>query len=199
MLENLLQLIKDAGQDNVVANPDVPNEQNEAVLAEAGQAVAGTLQSALANGNVADVMSLFNASSDAQIMSSPVAQNMQSGFLESVTSKLGINKNVAMGLAATMLPMVISQFVKRTSSTAPQDSGFNLNSLIGSLTGGGQSGGGGFDIGNLVSQFTGGGQQQAQGGGGFDIGSLISQISGGAQQQQNSGGLSSLIQGFFGK
>ncbi|TAD93827.1 MAG: hypothetical protein EAY75_00700, partial [Bacteroidetes bacterium] len=175
------------------------NEYNEAVMAEAGQAVAGTLQAELANGNVADVMALFNGKSNAQIMSSPVAQNMQSGFLENITGKLGINKNVAMGLASTLLPMVISQLVKRTNSTEPQHSGFNIASLIGSLTGGGQGGGGGLDIGNIISQFTGGGQQQPQAGGGFDIGSIISQIAGGAQQQKGGGGLSSLIQGFFGK
>ena len=118
MLENLFQLIKDYGQEEVVNNPDIPNEQNEAVMAEASHAVAGTLQQTLAQGNVQDVMNLFNSNNSAQIMSSPVAQNMQAGFMDNVTNKLGINKNVAIGLAATLIPMVISKMVKRTRSTA---------------------------------------------------------------------------------
>lgn len=199
MLENLFQLIKEAGQEHVVDNPDVPNEQNEAVMAEAGQAVAGTLQNALANGQIDEVMSMFKSNNATQIMSNPVAQNMQAGFMDNITSKLGINKNVAIGLAATLLPMVISKMVNRTNSNATADSGFNLNSLIGSLTGGGGQSAGGFDIGGLINKFTGGGGGQQASNGGFDIGSLISQVTGGAQQQQSSGGLSSLIQGFFGK
>ena len=45
MLEDLFKMVKEFGQQEVVENPDVPNEQNDAVMAEASQAVAGTLQS----------------------------------------------------------------------------------------------------------------------------------------------------------
>jgi hypothetical protein len=197
MLENLFQLIKDYGQEEVVNNPDIPNEHNEAVMAEASHAVAGTLQQALAQGNMQEVMSLFNSNSSAQIMSSPVAQNMQAGFMDNITNKLGINKNVAIGLAATLIPMVISKMVKRTRSTAETDNGFDLGNLISSLTGGQRSGGGGFDIGSLVSQFTGGGP--SNGAGGFDLGDIISQVTSGANQQQSAGGLSSIISNFFRK
>jgi hypothetical protein len=197
MLENLLQLVKEYGQEQVVDNTDIPNEQNEAVMAEASYAVAGTLQNALASGQMDEVMKMFSTGSSSQIMSNPVAQNMQSGFVDNITSKLGINKNVAMGLAATLIPIVISKFVKRTRSTAPQDSGFDLGGLIGSLTGGG-AGNGGLDIGGLISQFTGGGGQQ----GGFDLQNIISQVTNGARQQQTNtggGGLMDVINGFFGK
>src|SRR5262245_42818798 len=131
MLENLFQLVKEYGQEQVVDNTDIPNEHNGQVMAEASYAVAGTLQNALANGQVQEVMGLFNTNSSSQIMSSPVAQSMQSGFVDNITSKLGINKNVAIGLAATLIPIVVSKLVKRTNSTAASDSGFNLNGLIG--------------------------------------------------------------------
>ena len=192
MLENLFNLIKEYGKEQVVDNPDIPNEQNEAVMAEASHAVAGTLQSELANGNMGDVMKMFGSQSSSQIMSNPVAQNMQLGFMENITNKLGIDKNVARGLAATLIPMVISKLVKRTNSTAEADSGFNLNSLIGGLTGGG----GGMDFSNLLRQFTGGSNDNS---GGFDLNNIISQVSNGAAKQQQSGGLSNLINGFFGR
>ena len=78
MLENLFNLIKEAGQEQVVENPDIPNEHNDAVLAEASHAVAGTMQDALANGQGEEIQKMFESNSSAQIMSNPVAQNMHS-------------------------------------------------------------------------------------------------------------------------
>ncbi len=210
MLENLLNLVKEFAQDNVVENPDVPNEQNEEVVAEATNAVATGLQDALANGQGQDVLALFNSKSSAQVMSSPVAQNIQGGFLDNITSKLGINKNVAIGLASTLIPIVISKLVKRTND--PANSSFDIGGIISSLTGGGGNSGGG-GIGNLISQFTGGGnsgggignlisQFTGGNGGGGGIGDLISQFTGGAKQQQaqqGGGGFMDIIKGFMGK
>lgn len=191
MLEDLFNMVKEFGQQEVVENPDVPNEQNDAVMAEASHAVAGTLQSQLAQGNMAGIMQMFQGKDDSEIMNSPVAQNMQAGFLDNITSKLGINKNVAMGLAASLLPMVISKLVNRTNSTAAADSGFSLNNLIGGLTGGG----GGMDLSGLLNQFSSGGG----GNGGLDINNILSNVTNNAAQQQQSGGLNSLINGFFGR
>jgi hypothetical protein len=215
MLENLLNLVKEYAQENVVENPDVPNEQNDEVVAEATNAVASGLQDALANGQGEDVLALFNSKSPAQAMSSPVAQNIQGGFLDNITSKLGINKNVAIGLASTLIPIIISKMVKRTND--PNNSSFDIGSIISSLTGGGgNNAGGGGGIGDLISQFTGGGNSGGGGGignlisqftgggngGGGGIGDLISQFTGGAKQQQaqqGGGGLMDIIKGFMSK
>ncbi|MCU0334597.1 MAG: hypothetical protein MUF62_06045 [Chitinophagaceae bacterium] len=196
MLDNLLQLVKDFGENEVVNNPAIPNEHNNAVMSEAGMAVAGTLQQALASGNVQEVLAMFQQG-DADVMSNPLAQQAQGSFMDSITSKLGIDKGAAAGVAGSLLPMIMNALVKRTNSQAPEDSGFDLSSLIGSLTGGGQPGGqGGLDIGGLINQFTG---QGGQGGaGGFDLNNIINQVKGGGNQG-GGGGLGDLIQGFFGK
>ncbi|MES2777760.1 MAG: hypothetical protein V4722_26510 [Bacteroidota bacterium] len=191
MLENLLNLVTEYAQDNVVDNPDIPNEQNNEVVAEATHAVAGGLQDALANGHTEDVLALFNSKSAAQAMSSPVAQQIQGGFLDNITSKLGINKNVAIGLASTLIPIVISKLVKRSND--PNNSSFDIGGIVSSLTGGSNAGGSG--IGNLISQFTSGGNNSSGG-----IESLINQFTGGAQQQQKhqgGSGLMDLIKGFI--
>lgn len=192
-------MVKEFGQSEVVDNPAVPNEHNNAVLGEASYAVAGTLQQALANGNVSDIMSLFKQEDN--VMSNPLAQQAQGSFIDNITSKLGIDGKTATGLAASLLPTIINSLVKRTNSQAPQDSGFDLGGLIGSLTGGGggnAGGGGGFDIGGLIKQFTGGGGGNANSGG-FDLNNIINQVKGNAQQQQGGNGLMDMIQGFFGK
>lgn len=196
MLDNLLQLVKDFGENEVVNNPAIPNEHNNAVMGEAGMAVATTLQQALANGNVQEVLAMFQQG-DADVMNSPLAQQAQGSFLDNITSKLGIDKGAAAGVASSLLPMIMNTLVKRTNSQAPEDSGFDLSSLIGSLTGAGQPGGqGGLDIGGLINQFTG---QGGQGGsGGFDLNNIINQVKGG-DNQGGGAGLGDLIQGFFGK
>lgn len=193
MLENLLNLVKELGQDQVVNNPAVPNEHNDAVIAEATHSVASGLQNALANGQGEDVVNLLQGQGNAA--NNPVAQNMQSSFLDNITSKLGIGSTAATGLAATFIPMILSKLTKQTND--PNNSSFDLGGIIGSLTGGGATGGG---IGSLISQFTGGGNNANAGGGG--IANLISQFTGGAQQQQaqqGSGGLMDIIQGFMHK
>jgi hypothetical protein len=189
MLDNILQMIREFGQQQVVENPEIPNENNNAVMAEASRAVTGTLQQQVASGNAGNIMDLFRNNDPQEIMRSPVAQEMQTGFMDNITRKLGINKNVAAGLAASFIPMILSKLVHRTNSNDPADNGFNLNDLVKSLTGG--SGGHGF--GNLVNQFT--GNQN----GGINPGNLATNAgeTGGDQGQQ--GGLNNLINDFFGR
>jgi hypothetical protein len=195
MLENLFQLIKEQGQTDVVDNPAVPNEQNNAVMAEASQAIAGTMQNALASGQTEQVQQLFQTDDTNQMMGNPLAQNMQGNFIDSITSKLGIYKNVAMGIAASLIPIVLSKLVRRTNSPAPQDSGFDLGGLIGGLTGGGGlMGGGGINMGNVLGQLT----SSGNGGGGFNLQDVLAQVTSGARNQQQQGGLQNIIKGFFG-
>lgn len=196
MLEQLLSMVKDLGQDQVVNNPEVPNEYNNAVMATASESVLGTFQQAISGGQGQELLSMFQGKSDDEIMANPLAQQVQGNFMDNITSKLGINSQTAAGLASTFIPMIINKMVKRTNSTADEDSGFNLESLLGGLTGGGGKQGG-LDIGSLIGQFTGGGRQSGGGG----IGDLLNQFTGGNKQagggQQDM--LSNLVKGFFGK
>lgn len=181
MLDQLLSMVKEMGQEQVVNNPEVPNEMNETVMASASESVLGVLQQAVAGGNAQSLMQMFQGQSDDEVMANPLAQQAQSGFLDNITSKLGIDSKTASGLAATFIPMIINNLVKRTNSTAPQDSGFSLEGLIGSFTGGGggaQQGGGG--IGDMLQNLIGGGNQQPNQAGGQDM-------------------IGNLIKGFFGK
>lgn len=199
MLEQLLSMVKDLGQHEVVNNPEVPNEYNETVMATASESLLGTMQQAIASGKGEELLKMFSSQHDGDIMANPLAQQVQSGFMDNITSKLGINSKTAAGLAATFIPLIINGLVKRTNSTAHEDSGFSIEGLLRGLTGGGgQQQAGGMDISSLIGQFTGGGQQA----GGLDIGSLIGQFTGGGQAKQQAGGqdmIGNLIKGFFNK
>ena len=50
MLEQISELVKQYGQEAVVNNPDVPNEENSAVLAETTNTITDGMQNMLAGG-----------------------------------------------------------------------------------------------------------------------------------------------------
>ncbi len=204
MLDNLFDLVKGLAGDAVIKNQEVPNEQNEAVIAEATNTVAGGLQNMVAGGGLQSILSLFGGGGQQKgsLMSNPIVSMMIGHFANKLMNKYKLGSSQASGVAANLIPSVISNLISKTND--PSDNGFSLDSLLNSLTGGKSTevaqqqqaaGDNTFSFQNLISQFSGGGQQG--GGGLMDI---VSQIAGGAQnqqKQQGGGGLFDMIKGFI--
>ena len=66
MLEQISELVKQFGRQAVVENPDVPNEENNAVLAEATKTITGGMQNMLAGGGFEDIISMFTGRKQGQ-------------------------------------------------------------------------------------------------------------------------------------
>lgn len=139
MLENLLNLVKEHAGDSIINNPAIPNERNDDAIQAASSSIFSGLQNAFANGGTNDIMSLF--SSNQNFSSSSIAQNIHGGFVENLVSKLGIDSAQASSIATTLIPSVLQNFVHKTND--PNDKSFDLQGIIGSLTGGGQASAGG--------------------------------------------------------
>jgi hypothetical protein len=211
MLDNLVDLVKGLAGDAVVNNPDVPNEHNDDVVAEATNTVASGLQNMVAGGGLQNVISMFSGGGQQQgggnsLLSNPVVNMMVGHFASKLMSKFGLGSSQASGVANSLIPNVLSGLISKTND--PNNSNFTLDNLLHSLTGGQstqvaqeqQTGGNtGFNFQNLISQFTGGGggQQSAGGGGLMDIISKVTSGAQNAQQSQGGGGLMNLIQGFL--
>lgn len=181
MLEDLMKLIKEQSGEAVINNPAVPNEQNEAVMQETGASILGGLQNMLSQGNVKDVLSLFSSPSNAN-ESNPAVQQMSSGLLDSLTGKLGIGKQQAGGIVASLLPAVLSQLVSRTNN--PNDNGFNIQGIFNQLSGGRSSG---VDVQGLLGKFTQGGFDR-DGDGDVDLDDLKAAFAGGGATATVGGG-----------
>lgn len=203
MLENLLNLIKEHSTDAVINNPAIPNEKNDAVIADATHSVADGLQGVLAGGGLQSVLSLFSNNNNSRgngLLSNPIVSNIISSFTNKLTNNHGIAADQAGGIASSLIPSVLNSLINRTND--PNNSSFNIGSIISSLTGGGnsQTNSGGFDIGSLVSKFAGGGLD-ANNDGHVDLDDLISKVTGGAKQQQAQssagGGLMDIISGLM--
>ncbi|MES1218091.1 MAG: hypothetical protein ABUT20_21470 [Bacteroidota bacterium] len=215
MFEQISNLVKEFGQQSVVENPAIPNDQNNAVLAEATHTITGGMQNMLAGGGLQDILSLFtgggnNNQSNSQsggisgLLNNPAVASMVSNFVSSLMNKFNMSHAQATSVSNSLIPNVLNGLITRTTSTDPANSAFDLNSLIGSLTGGNvatKQSGGGFDFQGLLNQFTSGGGNA--GGGGFNLDNIINEVTQGAQQHQqqqqakSGGGIEDMIKGFF--
>ena len=199
MLENLFNLMKEQGVNEVINNPVIPNEKNDAVIGDATSSVAESFQEVLAGGGLRNVLSLFggntNAGSGSSLLNNPIVGNIITSFTNKLTAKHGIAGNEASGIANNLIPGVISSLINKTNN--PNDSSFDINSIIGSLTGGAAGRGSGIDLQGLIGRFT-NGSLDANGDGNVGLQDIISKVSGGAQQQQGGGGgLFDMIKGFI--
>lgn len=156
MLENLFDLVKSHSGEAIINNPAIPNEHNDAAINVASSSIFDTLKNAASNGNVSDIMSLFNGGNQAS--ASPLASIMQNDMVKNLISKFGIDQNAANNVASSILPNALNSLVSKTAD--PNDSSFNFQDILSKIT----NGAGGFDIGNLVNQFTGGNNSQSGGG-----------------------------------
>ena len=208
MLEELFNLVKNSAGDAVINNPDVPNEQNNEVVAEATNTVASGLRNIVAGGGLESIISLFNnkgqQSNGNSLLNNPIVNMMIGHFAGKLTNKYNVGGAQANNVAKNLIPDVISNLINKTND--PNNSTFSLEGLLNSITGGQttqvvqeqqNSGNNGFNFQDLIGQFTGGGQQNGGGNGLMDI---VSKLAGGAQSQQQKnggGGLMDLIKGFI--
>jgi hypothetical protein len=215
MLEQISELVKQYGQETVVNNPDVPNEENNAVLAEATNTITGGMQNMLAGGGLQDIISIFtgggnNNQSNTQstgiggLLKSPVVSMMVGHLISKLVGKFNMSPEKASSISNNLIPNVLNGLVNKTRSNDPSDDAFDLNDLIGSLTGGNaatsESSTGGFNFQGLVDQFTKGAGNGNSGQ--FNLQDIISQVTQGAQQNQaqqakGGSGIADMIKGFF--
>ena len=195
MLKELFDLVKGEATETVINNPDVPNQYNNDVVAEATNTVASGLRNVVAGGGVQNVLSMFGGNTNKKsLLSNPIVSMMMGHFASKLMNKFKMGPSQANNLSGNLIPNVLGQLINKSNDR--NDSSFSLEKLLASITGGrsnevtSQSGG----IGGLLNQFNGG--SQSNGGGGLM--DIVKSLAGGAQEQQqrNGGSLLDLIKGF---
>ena len=198
MLKELYDLVRGHATETVINNPAVPNEHNDAVVAEATNTVASGLRNVVAGGGLQSLLSLFGSGTNKKsLLSNPIVSMMMGHFAGKLMNKFNMNNDQANNVSGNLIPDVLGSLINKTNDS--NDSGFSLEKLLGSITGnkniaGNQNSGGG-GLQDILKQFGGGGGDSSNGRGLMDI---IKNLAGGAQQQQqqNGGGLLDIIKGF---
>jgi hypothetical protein len=214
MLEELFNLVKSHGTESVVNNAAVPNEHNEAVMAEATNSIAGGFQNILSGGGLQSILGLFGGGGNAatgnsgamSLMNNPIVSMIKGHFMNKLMSKFGMNSGAANGVAGSLIPSVLGSLINKTNDS--NDSSFNLTKIIGGLMGGNTApaaangaSAGGFDLGGLLGKVMGGGLDQNNDGQ-TNLQDLMGLVTGGAQQAQqqqaqSGGGILDMLKGFM--
>ncbi|MVT12185.1 hypothetical protein [Chitinophaga tropicalis] len=165
MWEQLMSMITESGQQSVIENPEVPNEHNEAVIAEAKDAIASKLGDLAASGQTQQVQEMLDTPDH------PEARSIQSNFATNIMEKFGINQQAAAGIAASLIPTVLNAIRGNANNNAAGNAGggFNIQDILQSLGGGGnlqstlsgigaklgldKDGDGDVDLGDLTKMF----------------------------------------------
>jgi uncharacterized protein YidB (DUF937 family) len=133
MLENLIDLIKQHAGSAIINNPAIPNSQNDAAVAETGNSIISSLKNMISSGNGQDVLNLLQ-DKGGDIASNPATQSISSNVVQSLMNKFGLDQNAANGVASNLIPDVLQSLVHKTND--PNDNSFDLQGIIGHLTGG---------------------------------------------------------------
>ncbi|MBN8835581.1 MAG: hypothetical protein ABS68_00650 [Niastella sp. SCN 39-18] len=202
MLEELFNLVKGVAGNAVVNNPEVPNDQNNAVMAEATNTVASGLRNIVAGGGLGSLVSLLKGSGNgnddkSSLLSNPIVAMMVGHFAGKLMNKFNLGNNEANNVATSLIPGVISSLINKTNSS---DAGgtFSIDNLLRSITGGQTEQvqqNSGTSITDLIGQLA-GGNGHSNAGGLMDIVSQLAQGAQAQQQRNGGGGLLDLIKGF---
>jgi hypothetical protein len=210
MLDQLFNIVKQFGQETVVNNPDVPNEYNQEVMADATQTIAGGFKNIVAGGGFQNILDLFKGGGAAGgiggLIKNPIVSMMIGHFISKLVGKYSMSPSVANNVANTLIPKSLNNLIEQTKD--PNNPNINMDGFIGSLIGGAateekqEEKGAGTPLQDLLEKFTGGGDNgNSGGGGGFDLQDIIGKLT---QKSQNSfeqgkggGGLVDMIKGFF--
>ncbi|MDR3651618.1 MAG: DUF937 domain-containing protein [Paludibacter sp.] len=135
MLENLIQLVKENATEAIVNNPAIPNEQNDAACETAATSIFDSLKNEVSNGGLSSITDLLSNNGGQNSTISTISNNVASELM----SKFGLESSAANNIVQSLVPNVVSQLTTKTND--PNDSSFNLQGIISSLTGGDAVGG----------------------------------------------------------
>jgi hypothetical protein len=131
MLETLMNLVRQQAGSAITNNAAIPgNKHEDAIQAVSGGILSG-LQQQVQGGGIGNLIGMLTGNSGAQ---QEVNQGVQKTVQDNLLQKLGISPQIAMSIAAAVVPMVLSKLSQKAQD--PNDNSVNTNDVVGSLSGG---------------------------------------------------------------
>ena len=184
MFDQLSELVKQFGNEAVVNNPAVPNEQNDAVMSEAGSSILSGLKDMVANGNINDLTGILSGKSSID-GNNPVVQQLTEKVTGNLGEKFGLSSDVAGSVASGLIPQILGGLINKAKD--PNQPGFNMSDLVSAISDG--KGGGLMDA---VSKYGGQFGLDQNNDGKVDMEDAMSAVT-------KKGGLGALLGKLFGK
>lgn len=151
MLEKIMSLVRGQVADSVDGISGIPEDKKEATVNTTAQSLVDGLKKYATPDKISQLSSMLGGGSPSA-SSGEVAGTLQTSVVSALGKKVGLDPAVAQKIASTVIPAVMSLLKKKVGDD--KDPGFNLQTLVGSLTGkgGGSAGGGVMD---MVGSFLG--------------------------------------------
>lgn len=184
MFDQLTELVKQFGGEAVVNNPAVPNEQNDAVMQEAGGSILSGLKDMVANGNISDLTGMLSGKTPINV-NNPVVQQLTEKLTGNLGEKFGLSSETAGGVASGLIPQILGGLVNKAKD--PNQPGFNMNDLVTAISNGKGNG-----LMDAVSKYGGQFGLDQNNDGKVDMGDAMAAVS-------KKGGLGGLLGKLFGK
>ncbi len=214
MLDQLFNIVKQFGQDTVVNNPDVPEEYNQDVMADATKTIASGFQNIMAGGGFQNILDLFKGGGTSAagktgglggLLKNPIVTMMVGYFISKLVSKYKMSPSSASNVANSLIPNALNSLIQQTND--PSNESATIDNLVGELVGRAgveadqNESREGFSLQNLLEQFSGAGNGGSGSAGGINIQDIIGSLTQKAQnrfgeQEGSGGGLMDLIRGF---
>jgi hypothetical protein len=132
MLEPLLKIVEQTAQKPIIENQSIPDQLNNAAIKEVTNQIFTSLKGQVAQGNMQQVISMFQTGSRG-ISTNPVVNSIVSSVAESLVAKFGIQSSVSQSVAASLVPTVLNEVIRKAND--PKDIEFDLQQMMRGMTG----------------------------------------------------------------
>ena len=126
---------KENAKEAIIDNPAIPNEQNDAACETAATSIFDSLKNMIGNGGLENVTQLLGNNGAAQ---GSTVTEISTNVAGELMKKFGLENSAANGIVQSLIPTVIGQLTSKTND--PNDNSFDLQGILGALTGGDNGG-----------------------------------------------------------
>lgn len=133
MLEQLTQLVQQYGNEAVVNNNAIPNEQNQAVMKETAGCILTGLKDMVTGGNFEDIAGILSGKSSID-MNNPLIKELAGKVTGNLGEKFGLSSEAARGVADGLTSQVLIGLINKAKD--PNDSSFEISDLVNAISGG---------------------------------------------------------------
>ncbi len=133
MLDKIMDMVKGQVMKSIDGVQGVPEDKKDKAVETTASALMDALKKHATGGNLSSLVSMLGMGKSAS-SSGDMAGGLGSGVISALTSKVGLSPAVAQSVVAAVIPAVMSLFKKKIDD--PAEPGFNLESLMGGLSGG---------------------------------------------------------------
>ena len=134
MLDQLLKLVEQNARQSILENKAIPDQLNNAAIKEVTNQIFNGIKGEVTHGHMPEVIALFQIGITKQ--PSPVMSTIMETVTNSLASKFNISADVARSVANQIVPVVMTQVIKKTND--PRDIDFDLQQMLRGMSGNSQ-------------------------------------------------------------